>query len=143
LLTKADSKPTLWGVIACYALAFACLAGATYQAGILLSLMHNSQEAQARVIDVDVGVKGNKRALLRFVTETGDTIIARDMFDMLLFRFEQGDSVTVLYDPSDTRSVTIDLGLWLWLQPAVFMFGFFFLVALGMWLSRLRRRGSE
>jgi hypothetical protein len=94
------------------------------------------------VVDVEAGVKGNKRAVLRFVTDTGDTVVSRDQFDMLLFRFEQGDSVTVLYDPSDTHSATIDLGQWLWLQPAVFIFGFFFLIALGILLSRIRRRGN-
>ena len=130
-------------MIACYALALACLAGGVYQAQVLLSLLHNGRTAQAQVIDVDVGAKGNKRAVLRFVTETGDTVVARDQFDMLLFRFEQGDSVTVLYDTSNTRNVTIDLGAWLWLQPAVFIFGFFFLIALGILLTRLRRRKSE
>jgi hypothetical protein len=41
LLTKADKKSTLWAVIACYALALACLAGGIYQVGMLLSLTHN------------------------------------------------------------------------------------------------------
>jgi hypothetical protein len=143
LLTKADTKSTLWGVIACYALAIACLAGGVYQSFVLLSLLHNGRTAQAQVVDVDVGAKGNKRAVLRFVTEAGDTAVARDQFDMLLFRFEQGDSVTVLYDPSNTQSATIDLGPWLWLQPAVFMLGLVFIIALGRLLTRLRRRRSE
>jgi hypothetical protein len=143
LLTNTDRKSTLWGMIACYVLALACLAGGVYQAVVLLSLINNGRSAQALVVDADVGVKGNKRAVLRFVTDTGDTVVSRDQFDMLLFRFEKGDSVTVLYDPLDTRSVTVDLGLWLWLQPAVFIFGFVFLIALGILLSRLRRPGRE
>ena len=136
--TDANKKIALWGIIACYILAFACLVGGIYTTNILAPLVKEGKLADAEVIGIDVGVKGGKRAILQFVTDTGSTAVSRDLFEMLVFRFNEGDRVAVLYNPSDVSIATIDLGLWIWLQPVLFFFGFVFLSALGILLPRLK-----
>jgi hypothetical protein len=136
LQRSSNRRSTILGIIACYILAFACLAGGVYQTHRLLHLANKGKRADAVVVGIDVGVKGSKRAVLRFVTDTGRTAESRDLFQIMVFRFNKGDHVTVLYDPSDPGIATIDLGLWTWQQPVFFYFGFVFLGILGLLIAR-------
>jgi len=143
LQTGPSMKSTRWGIIACYLLALACLAGGIYQTSILLPLVKAGKLADAKVIDIEVGVKGGKRAVLQFVTDTGETVKSRDLFEMMLFRSSKGDRVTVLYDPADTTIATIDHGLWTWQQPVFFFSGFVLLMLLGVLLPGFAERNKK
>ncbi len=90
-----------------------------------------AKRTEGEVVTIQVGVKGGKRAVLQFVTDVGETVASRDLLEMMLIRFSKGDRVTVMYDPSDTATATIDLGLWTWQQPACFFLGFVVLAVLG------------
>jgi hypothetical protein len=141
---ETKKKTGRWGIIACYILALVCLSAAIYQVKLLLPLLKGGRRAEALVIGIDVGVKGGKKAIFQFFTETGRDVTSRDMFDMYIIRLHKGEHVTVVYDPSDTKIVTADLGLWTWQGPAIFFFGFAFLAALGISLQRLKlRRGKQ
>jgi Protein of unknown function (DUF3592) len=122
--------------MACFILAFACLVAGIYQTHRLLFLINEGNRADAEVVGIDVGVKGGKRAVLQFLTDTGRSAVSRDQFQMMVFRFHKGDHVGVLYDPADPGIVTIDLGLWTWQQPVFFYFGCIFLGMLGLLLVR-------
>jgi Protein of unknown function (DUF3592) len=89
------------------------------------------QKAEGEAVAIRVGVKGGKRAVLRFVTDAGETVESRDPTEMMLVRYSKGDRVTLMYDPSDTGTATIDLGLWTWHQPACCFPGFVLLAVLG------------
>jgi Protein of unknown function (DUF3592) len=136
LLTGANRRTAFWGIMACYILAFTCLAIAIQQTSLLLTLVREGKLADAEVVGIEVGARGGKRAVLQFVTETGSTVVSRDLFDMMVIRFHKGDHVTVLYRPSDVGIVTIYLGLWTWQEPAFLYFGCVFLSILGLLLSR-------
>ena len=126
------------GIGARYLLALACLAGGMYQTHRLLHLTNAGRRADATVIGIDVDAKGGKRAMLQLVTATGDTVVSRDLIPVMVFRFNNGDHVTVLYDPSDPGLATIDLGVWTWQQPVFFYSGFALLGLLGLLLARAR-----
>jgi len=129
-------KRSHWGIISCYLLALACLAGSIYQASVLLPLLRYGKRVEGAVVDIQVGVKGGKRAVLQFVTDTGDTVESPDLLEMMLIRFSRDDRVTVIYDPSNTDTATIDLGVWTWQEPAFFLFGFILLAVLGIVLPK-------
>jgi len=137
LQISANSRTPFWGIVACFILAVICLAGGIYQTRLLLHLTNEGNRADAVVVGIDVGAKGSKRAVLQFVTDTGNNAVSRDQFQMMVFRFHKGDHVTALYDPADAGIATIDLGLWIWQQPVFFYIGFVFLGILGLLLSRL------
>ena len=106
--------------------------------------MKEGKRAEALVIGIDVGVKGDKKAIFQFVTETGRDVTSRDMFDMYIIRLHKGEKVTVVYDPSDTKIVTADLGLWTWQGPAIFFVCFALMAAMGIMIQQLNlRRGKQ
>ncbi len=133
-----NSRTTYWGIIACYFLALTCLAIAIHQTSILLTLVREGKLADAEVVGIEAGVKGGKRAVLQFVTDTGSSTVSRDLFQMMVIRFHKGDHVTVLYSPSNAGIATIYLGLWTWQEPAFLFFGFVFLSILGLLLPRFK-----
>jgi hypothetical protein len=79
---------------------------------VLLHTMNVSKRTDAIVVDIDVGVKGGKKAVLQFSTNSGRSVKSHDLFRMYLIRHHQGDRVTVVYDPADEKTVTVDLGPW-------------------------------
>lgn len=128
------------GVLACYLLALLCLAGGGHRTRQLSSLVSDGRTAAAVVDGIHRGVKGLKSAELRFTVEDGTEVRTRDILPMMVFRFQKGETVTVLYDPADPKLVTVDLGIWIWLQPAVFYAGAVLLVVLGLVMPRMNRR---
>ena len=67
-------KKNRWGIIACGILAILCLAGSIDTTSKLLRLVKEGKTADAQVVGIDVGVKGSKRAVLQFMTDTGRTV---------------------------------------------------------------------
>ena len=128
--TDTNNKTSFWGILACYTLALVCLVGGIYTTNLLVPLIKEGKLADAEVVGIDVGAKSSKRAILQFITDTGSTAVSHDMFEMMIFRFNKGDRVTVLYNPLDVSVVTVDLGLWIWQQPVIFFFGFILLSVL-------------
>jgi len=117
-------------------------AGSVYQAAVLVPLLKTGKRADGEVVRIETGEEGDKRAVLRFVTDTGDSAVLRDLFEMMPFRFSKGDRVTVLYEPSDTGIATMDSGLWTWQQPVSFLAGFVLLPVPGTMLPRLVKRAT-
>ncbi|MCP3870700.1 MAG: DUF3592 domain-containing protein [Gammaproteobacteria bacterium] len=138
-----NDRKTFWGLTACFLLAVTFLAAGVYEIGFLMPLLNDGKRADATVVEIKIGVKGGKRALLQFVTEAGKTEVADDHFEMLFFRFEKGARVTVLYDPKNPQIATIDLGLWVWQLPMFFFSGFLILSILGIVLFRHKPRKTE
>lgn len=126
--------------IAAYLLAFVCLVAATYHIKLLLPLLKHGIRTEAVVTGIDVGAKGNKKAIYRYQTKTGAEISSRDIFQLYLIRLHKGDRVTVIYDSDDATVVTADLGLWVWQGPAIFLFGFVFFAALGILILKFKAR---
>lgn len=125
-----------WGIFACAVLALLCLGISIHQARVLSPLLEQGRRTEAVIIGFDVNAKGGKKPILRFTTDAGALVEERDLFQMMLFRFDQGETVTVVYDPGDAGIVTIDLGLWTWQQTAFLFFGFVMLGGLGIVLLR-------
>lgn len=57
---------------------------------------------------------------------------------MMLFRFDPGERVRIVYDPGDPGVVTIDLGTWTWQQTVFLLFGCLVLAGLFIALPRLK-----
>lgn len=116
-----------WGLAACAAFALISLGTSIHYARVLFPLLQDGIRTEAVIVGFDVkmtgGFKnrpsGGTKPVLRFTNSSGETVVRTDRFQMILFRFEEGDRVTVVYDPSDPGNVTIDLGLWTWQQAAV------------------------
>ena len=128
----ADKKERTFhlAVYAGFFLALTSLGIAVHQTRTLTHLLREGKRADAVVVDIDYGYKRGKKAVMEFTTQTGETVTARSLFQMHLIRNHRGDEVTVLYDPSDPKIVTIDLGIWNWQDPAFLYFGFVFLAVL-------------
>jgi hypothetical protein len=71
--------------------------------------------------------------VVRFVTDGGDTIRFRDAGGSNPSLYRIGDPVTVLYRASDTKSATIDHGLWNSLVPGLVLSFGGILCAVGVW----------
>ena len=127
-------------LVVCSILALACLVAAIYSLQNLTPLINEGRRADAVVVAVDLGVKGTRKAVFRFVTDMGDEVVATDTQDMYFVRLHTGEQVGVIYDPVDPTLVTADLGLWVWQGPAIFLFGFVFLMALGLLVPRMKKR---
>ena len=126
------------GIIACYFLAFASLVACIYHTQLLLHLLNKGKQAEAVVVEIKRGAKNSKWAIYQFNTEAGQQVTSRDTFPMYFIRLHKGDHVTVIYDPSDASIVTADLGLWVWQGTIIFLFGFVFLVTLGIFILRFK-----
>jgi len=107
-------------------LALTSLGIAVHQTQTLTHLLRVGKRADAVVIDIDYGYRRGKKAVLQFTTQAGETVTARSLFQMHLIRNHRGDEVTVLYEPSEPKIATIDLGIWNWQDPAFLYFGFIF-----------------
>lgn len=128
------------GVIAGLFLALTSLGIAVHQTRIITHLLRVGKRADGVLIDIDYGYRRTKKAVLRFTTQTGETVTARSLFQMHLIRNHRGDEVTVLYDPSDPKIAIIDLGIWTWQEPAFLYFGFVFLVILSFAMLKLKSK---
>lgn len=124
------------GALACYALALLCLAGGGYRTRQLTTLTAEGVSTAAVVDGIHRGAKGLKSAELRFFMRGGEEILARDILPMMIFRFKKGQHVQVLYYPPDPKLVTVDLGIWMWLQPVFFFAGSIMLVVLAVAMPR-------
>ena len=117
-------------------LAFTSLGIGIYQTLELLRLLNNGVRSPGVVIDIDVGIKGGRKAVFQFTTERGQIVTSRDLFHMILIRHRKGDTVTVLYDPANVKTATIAMGLWTWQEPGFLYFGFVFLMVSTLFLRR-------
>lgn len=124
------------GVMACYLLAVFCLLGGVYRTRQLLPLVREGQTAAAQIVGIHRGAKGLKTAVLAYDIESGARVTTRDILPMMIFRFKEGDTTTVLYHPADPTLGTIALGAWIWLQPVMFYSGFMMLCVLGLFLPK-------
>lgn len=92
----------------------------------LSDLLSHGERAATVVVEIHVGAKGSKKAVFEFTTTSGETVRARDLFQMYLVRHAPGDVVTALYAPSMPTTATIDLGRWTWQEPGLLCFSFAF-----------------
>lgn len=136
-----------FGAIACGLFALVSLAIAIDHARDLMLLLKHGVRAEAVVVGFNIKMTGGLRdrasggiqPVLQFVTQTGENTVQQDLFQMILFRFQEGQRVLVVYDPSDPGRVTIDLGIWVWQQPGVLMIGFLLFAVLAMLLAKWNR----
>ena len=135
---KSKKANDLYAIIACIVLAVACLAAAIYHVNKLWPLLDHGKRAGAVVIDLHKGARGSKWAIYRFVTDKGDEVTARDLFQMYIIRLDRGDEVTVIYDPVDYNTVTADFGILTWQGPVIFLSGFILLTVLGILIKKYK-----
>jgi len=128
------------GIIACAILGIACLVMAYYHVQTLLPLLQNGKRAEAVVTGIDIGARNTKWAIYEFVTDTGKTVTARDVFQMYIHRPDKGNILTVLYDPTNPEIVTADRGMWNWEGAGIFLFGFVLFLALGLFILWYRKK---
>ena len=139
-MTNKKERMSRIGVLAGLFLALTSLGIAVHQTRIITHLLREGKRADAVVVDIDYGYRRGKKAILRFTTETGETVTARSLFQMHLIRNHRSDEVTVLYDPSEPKIATIDLGIWTWQEPAFLYFGFVFLTVLSFVMLNLKSK---
>lgn len=139
-MTDKKDRTFRIGMFAGLFLAVTSLGIAVHETMTLSHLLREGKRADAVIVDIDSGYKRGKKAVLQFTTEAGEIVTARSLFQMHLIRNHRGDEVTVLYDPSDPKTATIDLGLWIWQEPAFLYFGFVFLVALSFAMLGLKSK---
>lgn len=116
------------------------LALGIYQTQQLLQLLQDGVRAPAEVVAIHHGARGARMAVLRFRTEAGREQETRDRFQMYLVRHHAGDTVVVLYDPSAPDNATIDIGPWMWQEPAFLLAGFAVLAGLAVLAHRFETR---
>ena len=133
---KRQARNLRIGIAGCYLFAFISLGIAVYETRTLLHLLNNGKRADAVVVAIDVGTKGGKKAVFQFTTASGEQVTSDDLLQMFLIRHDPGDAVTVLYDPSNTKIATIDIGPWMWQEPGFLYFGFALFFGLGILLPR-------
>lgn len=122
----------LAGLIAAMVLSFSCLFAAVYHYQKLSPLIKQGEKADARVVDIYRGARNSKWAVYAFQTQSNKKITARDQFQMYIKRMNKGDQVKVFYLPNNPEIVTADLGIWIWQGTVIFMFGFIFLLIMGI-----------
>lgn len=130
-LSKLKRKD-LAGLIATLVLSFLCLFAAIYHIQKVSLLLKQGEKADARVVDIYRGARNSKWAVYAFQTQLNNKITARDQFQMYIKRMDKGDQVRVIYLPNDPTFVTADLGLWIWQGTVIFIFGFIFLLIIGI-----------
>ncbi len=130
---------TFLGRIAAIILGLAFLAAGIFLSFQVSSFGGDAPVATGIVSGIESGVKGVKRAVLRFTTANGEQVETRDAFQMIWPRFEAGAAVQVRYHPDNLNSATIDIGKWLWLQPAAFFLGGLTCLGLGIFLPFLEK----
>ena len=127
-----------WGIIACCILAFTSLGGAVYHLHILIPLINHGIKTEATVANIQKGGRNIKFAIYHYQIKSGDKLTSRDKFQMYIIRLHKGDRVTVIYDPENPEIVTADLGLWTWQGVVIFLFGFMFLMTIGVLILRYK-----
>jgi len=137
LLKQVDRRQPVWLLLLFATLS---LALGIYQTRQLMHLQQNGLRATAEVVAIETGIKGARKAVLRFRTETGTVQETRDRFRMYLVRYHTGDAVIALYDPLEPGNATVDTGPWMWQEPALLFTGFAVLAGLAMLVPRLQAR---
>ena len=126
-------------MLAAVVLALTSLFAAYYHVKYLQPLLDEGERVTGLVVDIDHGAKGSKWAVYAFHTRDGQSITARDLFQMYFKRLDKGEEIPVLYLPSNPKIVTADLGAWNWQGPAIFLFGFVFLLTAGILILKYRK----
>ncbi len=126
-------------IVGCALFALVGLGFAVHETRQLTYLLRDGQRADAEVVEIYVGVKGGKKAVFEFATSTGETVRARDLFQMYVIRHRLGDGVTALYDPEEPARATIDIGTWMWQEPGIAYFAFIVFAVLGILIVRSHR----
>ncbi len=105
--------------------------------------MDHGERTQGVILQIKTGAKGSKRAVLKFKTIEEELIETPDFFPLFFEKRKKGEQVTVLYDPRNPKTATIDTGFWLWKIPAFLYFGFVFLFLLTIIIDRNRPKISR
>ncbi len=129
----------VWPILGGVTLILVSLGVALDQTRTLNRLLKEGARAEAVVVDVAVGVKGGKKAVLEFEAADGQVVRTKDMFTMMFVRHRKGESVTVLYDPADPSRATIDIGGWMWQQPGFLAFSALFLTGLLFFILKVEK----
>lgn len=116
----------------------ACLLAATYHIQIILSLKQHGIHANATVVAIKRGARNSSWAVYRFPLSNAQETIAQDVFQQYIKQVDKDDSIQVIYDKNDPKTVTADLGLWIWQAPAIFLSGFLMLAILAFFIWRKR-----
>ena len=66
------------GTAGCYLFALVALGFALHETRTLLHLLSEGKRAEAVVVEIDVGVKGGKKAVFPFTADTGEQITSRE-----------------------------------------------------------------
>lgn len=133
----------LAGLIAALVLSFLCLFAAVYHFQKLSPLLKEGEKADARVVDIYRGARNSKWAVYTFQTQSNKKITARDQFQMYIKRMNKGDQVRVFYLPSNPKIVTADLGIWIWQGTIIFIFGFIFLLIIGILILKYSSKQNQ
>lgn len=122
------------GLTAAGILALVSLGCAVYSTATLHYLLTEGVKTDGVVAGIHSGVKGAKRAILEFTDQQGRPVKTRDYCQFFLIRPDRGEQVTVIYDPENPETATIEMGIWTWQQPVAFYLGFLFLAAIGIFI---------
>ena len=128
-----------FAMLAAVVLALTSLFAAYYHVKYLLPFLDEGERVTALVVDIHRGARNSKWAVYTFHTREGQSVTARDLFQMYFKRLHRGEEVPVLYLPSNPKIVTADLGAWNWQGPAIFLFGFIFLLTIGILILGYRK----
>ena len=128
-----------FGMLAAVVLALTSLFAAYYHVKHLQPLLDEGERVTGLVVDIHHGARNSKWAVYTFHTREGQSVTARDLFQMYFKRLHKGEEVPVLYLPSSPEIVTADLGAWNWQGPAIFLFGFVFLLTVGILILKYRQ----
>lgn len=126
------------GVLAAVILSLACLIAAAYHVKIILELKHYGITVPAKVVAIEHGAKNSKMAVYQYRTISGREMKARDKFLQYVVRVHKGESVRVIYHREDVRTVTADLGIYIWQAPLIFFAGFMLVGTLAFLIWRNR-----
>jgi hypothetical protein len=126
------------GTAAALIIAITSLAAAIYHVYVVLDLKQNGSTVDARVIDIERGARNSKWAVYDYTTEGGQQTVARDIFQQYIKRVRKGQDVRVIYLDREVKTVTADLGVWIWQAPAIFFCGFFILAVIAFFIWRAR-----
>lgn len=126
------------GTVAALIIAITSLVAAIYHLRVVLDLKQHGTVVNARVIDIERGARNSKWAVYDYTTESGQKTVARDIFQQYIKRVHPGQDVRVIYLNRETKTVTADLGVWIWQAPVIFFSGFLILGVIAFFIWRAR-----
>lgn len=112
----------VWGIAIIFLIALCATAGAVYTAKQKHEFLQNASHTLGTVIDFKSSTRDGSttyRPVVRYQHSDSSEVTFTSSWGSSHPSENRGDSVMVLFDPSDKNSAQLDKGIWNWLVPGI------------------------